>query len=161
LGGFAEMCFLDPDHFDGRNDKLQYSGEEKLRGRLCWVYRVSPKVHSKGWRFEGIIWVLPGDLTIIRFEGAFRSLRRIDWPIPVEEYWFHFNSWRKEINPGVWVPDFTCTGMDVGKSNFIEPAFRARIRYSNEVGGTLIASSDNACGMEIVNLPGESNRGER
>ena len=150
------MCFLDPDHFDGSNYELQYSGDENLLGRPCWVYRVMPKHHAKGWHFEGIIWVLPKELTIIRSEGAFHPMHKIHWPIPVEDYWFHFDSWRGEISPGIWVPDFTCTGVDVPKRDFFEPAFRARIQYFDGKAGKPSASSENVCGMELGHFPAKA-----
>lgn len=155
LGGFAEMCFLDPDHFDGSNYELKYIGEEKIPGALYWVYQVTHKDRSKGWQFRGTVWVLPEELTIIRFEGAFHPMRKIHWPIPVEDYWFHFDSRRREISPGVWVPDFTCTDVDVAKRDAFEPAFRARILYSNEDEWKPSANSESACGMQLGHFPAE------
>jgi hypothetical protein len=48
LGGFAEMCFVDPGHFDNLNYDLKYSGGKMLLGSRCWVYEVTPKKHAKG-----------------------------------------------------------------------------------------------------------------
>jgi hypothetical protein len=148
LRGFAEMCFLDPYQFDGANYELKFSGEEMLLGRRCWVYRVKSKEHSKGWHFEGTIWVLPDDLTIIRFEGAVHPMRKVLWFFLVEDYWFCFDSWRKEISPGKWVPDFACTGVDVAGSDITKPAFKGRITFVNGGEDKPSAASKNACEME-------------
>jgi hypothetical protein len=153
LRGFAEMCFLDPYQFDRTNYKLEFSGEDMLLGRRCWVYLVTFKEHSKGWHFKGTIWVLPDDLTIIRFEGAFHPMRKILWFFLVEDYWFFFDSWRKEILPGKWVPDFTCTGADLAGSDFTKLAFRARITFVNGNGDRPSAASENACKMEGREFP--------
>jgi hypothetical protein len=153
LRGFAAMCFLDPEHFDGLNYELKLSGEEMLLGRRCWVYRVTSKEHSKGWHFEGTIWVLPDDLTIIRFKGAFHPMRKVLWVFLVEDNWFSFDSWRKEILPGKWVPDFTCTGVDVAESDFTKPAFQGRITFVNGGEDKPSAASENACELEGSQFP--------
>jgi hypothetical protein len=107
------MGFLDPYHFNKMNYQLEFLGEENLPGTRCWVYRVTPKDHSKSWHFEGTIWVLAKDLTIIRFQGAFHPMRKIHWRFLAEDFWFSFDSWRKEIRPCAWAPDYTCTGVEV------------------------------------------------
>lgn len=150
LRGFAEMCFVDPYEFNGTNYELNYSGNEISLGRRCWVYRAKSKKHSKGWHFEGTIWVLPDDLTIIQLQGAYLPMRKIPWPFPVEDHRFSFDSSRKEISPGRWVPDFTCTRVNVATSDFTRPPFRGRIYYFNGDGDKPSANSDNACGMEPV-----------
>lgn len=153
LAGFLEMSFLDPYYFNKLNYELEYRGEETTLGRPCWVYRVTSKEHAKGWHFEGTIWVLPKELTIIRFKGAFHPLHKILWFFLVKDYWFCFDSWRKEISPGSWVPDSTCTGVNVAKRDSLEPAFRARIVYFP--GGSEISSagSENVCEMEFGHFP--------
>jgi hypothetical protein len=152
LGGFAEMCFVDPGHFDSLNYDLQYSGAEMLLGRRYWVYRVTQKKNSKGWHFAGTIWVLPEELAIIRSKGAYQPMRKILWFL-VEDHWFSFDSWRKEISPGKWVPDFTCTRVDVAASDFTKPAFQGRIRYVNGDENQPSAASEDACGMGLVQFP--------
>jgi hypothetical protein len=152
LGGFAEMCFVDPGHFDSLNYDLQYSGDKMLLGRRCWVYRVTPKKHAKGWHFAGTIWVLPEELTIIRAKGAYQPMHKILWFL-VEDHWFSFDSRRKEISPAKWVPDFTCTRVDVVASDFTKPAFQGRIRYVNRDEDKPSAASEGACGMGPVQFP--------
>ena len=121
LRGFAEMCFIDPHHFDSWTYDLRYSGDEMMLGRRCWVYRVTPKKYAKGWHFDGKIWVFPRDLAIIRFQGAFYPMHKILWLFLVEDYWFSFDSWRKETRQGNWVPDYTCTGVGLAASDFTKP----------------------------------------
>lgn len=152
LPGFAEMCFLDPDHFDGLNYDLDFSGDETLLGRRCRVYRVKPKKPAKGWRFQGTIWVLPDDLAIVRADGAFQPMRKIRLFFLVEDYRFSFDSWRKEISAGNWVPDYTCTGTDVAKSDFTNPAFRARITFNGKKDNPS-ARSETACGIGLSQFP--------
>jgi hypothetical protein len=116
---------------------------------------VTYKEHAKGWHFDGTIWVLPKELTIIRFEGAFHPMHKILWFFLVEDYWFYFNSRRREISPGIWVPDFTCTDVDVAKRDPFEPAFRARIQYFDGTEGRPCVTSENVCGMELGRFLGK------
>jgi len=152
LGGFAEMCFVDPGHFDSLNYELKYSGDEMLLGRRCWVYQVKPRKNSKGWQFAGTIWVLPEELTLIRAEGAYQPMHKILWFL-VEDHWFSFDFLRKEISPGHWVPDSACTRVDVAASDFTQPAFQGRIRYVNGGKDKPSAASEGACGMGLVQFP--------
>jgi hypothetical protein len=146
--GIAEMRFIDPHEFNRTNYELLYEGNEPMLGRACWVYQVKPKKHSKGWHFRGTSWVLQHDLTIVRAKGAFHPMRRIHPLTLVEDHWYSFDSWRKEILAGEWVPDFTCTGVAVDESDFTNPAFRARIIFLGAEEEMPDAGSAHACGME-------------
>jgi len=146
--GFAEMRFIDPHEFNRTNYELLYKGNEPMLGRPCWVYQVKPKKHSKGWHFRGTIWVSQQDRTIVRAVGAFHPMRKIHRSTLVEDHWFCFDSWRKEISAGEWVPDFTCTGVAVDESDFTNPAFRARIIFLGAEEEMPDAGSAHACGME-------------
>lgn len=146
--GFAEMRFIDPHEFSRTNYELIYEGNEPMLGRPCWVYQVKPKKHSKGWHFRGTIWVLQHDLTIVRIQGAFHPMRKIHLLTLVEDHWYCFDSWRKEISAREWAPDFTCTGVDVNASDFTNPAFRGRIIFLGTGKEMLDAGSAHSCGME-------------
>jgi hypothetical protein len=79
-------------------------------------------------------------------------MHKILWFL-VEDRWYCFDSWRKEISPGKWVPDYTCTRVDDAASDFTQPAFQARIRYVNGSKDKPIAASEGACGMGLVQFP--------
>jgi hypothetical protein len=156
LRGFAEMCCLDPLEFNGTNYELEYLRDEMLLGRYCWTYRVKPKENAKGWHFAGTIWVLPDSLAIVVAEGAFHPMRKNLWLFPAEDHWFSFDSWRKEISPGNWVPDFTCTGVAVPVSDFTNPAFSGQIVFHHGTETQPSAAAEHACGMESVPFPTHS-----
>jgi hypothetical protein len=153
LRGLAEMCCLDPFEFNGADNKLDYCGGDILFGRYYWIYLVKPKEHAKGRHFAGTIWVLPDSLAIVRVEGAVHPMRKILWFFPVEDHWFRFDSWRKEISPGNWVPDFTCMGVAVPLSDFTNPAFRGRIVFRYGTQTQQSAAAEHACRMESVLFP--------
>lgn len=153
LRGLAEMCCLGPFDFNGTTYELEFHGFRLLHGRVCWNFGVKPKEHVKSWHFVGTIWVLPDALAIVRSQGAFYPLRKIRWYFPLEDHWFKFDSWRKEISQGIWKPDFTCTGVSVSESDFTNPAFRARIVYHYGTESQQSPAAEHACGMSSVLFP--------
>src|ERR1019366_8104128 len=50
-------------------------------------------------RFTGRIWVEDQDLHIVRFNGAYSGSSRTN-------YYFHFDSWRVNSGPNLWLPAF-------------------------------------------------------
>jgi hypothetical protein len=66
------------------------------------VFDVSPKPKVKGPHFLGRIWVEDQDYTIVRFNGTYLPERALN-------FYFHFDSWRINARPGVWVPAFIYT----------------------------------------------------
>lgn len=150
LRGLADMCCLDPSELNGTNYELEYLGDGPLLGKLCWVYYLRFKKHAKGRHFEGRIWVSPDCLAIVRAEGSFHPMRKILWYFLVEDYWYKFDLWRKEISPGNWVPDFICTGVTGPECDFTNPAFRARIIYHNGAGTQPGSGVEHACAMDSV-----------
>jgi hypothetical protein len=80
-------------------------------------------------------------------------MHTVRMPFLVEDFRFSFDSWRKETGSGTWVPDFTCTGVDVGSSDFIKPAFRGRIVYLDRDGEGSSAESGKVCEMGVGGLP--------
>ncbi|MGB8260328.1 MAG: M48 family metalloprotease, partial [Terracidiphilus sp.] len=97
--GFTEMMFLDPSSFDTNHYVFSYVRREFLGSVRTWVYDVHPKVSGTG-RFYGRIWIEDEDGNIVRFNGTFTHADRED----TSKYWFHFDSWRMNVQPGIWLP---------------------------------------------------------
>jgi hypothetical protein len=97
--GFTEMMFLDPKSFDNQHYVFSFVRKEFLGSVRTWVYDVQPKVAGMG-RFYGRIWVEDQDGNIVRFNGTFTAPRSED----DSRYFFHFDSWRMNVQPGIWLP---------------------------------------------------------
>jgi hypothetical protein len=97
--GFTEMMFLDPKSFDNQHYMFSYVRKEFLGSVRTWVYDVQPKVAGMG-RFYGRIWVEDQDGNIVRFNGTFTAPRSED----DSRFYFHFDSWRMNVQPGIWLP---------------------------------------------------------
>ena len=98
--GFMEMVYIGA--FDKNNYELKYLHQEFLGQIRTLVFDVSPKAKVKGPHFSGRIWVEDQDYTIVRFNGTYLPERRLN-------FYFHFDSWRINARPGVWVPAFIYT----------------------------------------------------
>jgi hypothetical protein len=97
--GFTEMMFLDPNNFDTQHYAFNYVRREFLGSVRTWVYDVQPKVNGNG-RFYGRIWVEDQDGNVVRFNGTFTHPN----PEEASKLYFHFDSWRMNVQPGIWLP---------------------------------------------------------
>jgi hypothetical protein len=96
--GFAQMVVLDSD-FQKKYYKFNFVRREFLGDVRCLVIDVQPKPGDKTARFMGRIWVDDQDYNIVRFNGTY-------YPQPKINFFFHFDSWRLNMRPGVWLPAY-------------------------------------------------------
>jgi len=97
--GFLQMIFLDTNGFDRQHYKFDYVRREFLGEVRCLVFDVTPLEKSGKGRFLGRIWVEDQDFNIVRFNGAYGGGGHSSW-------YFHFDSWRTNLQPGLWMPSF-------------------------------------------------------
>src|SRR5579859_774994 len=98
-GGFLQMIFIDTNGFDKQHYKFDYVRREFLGEVRCLVFDVTPQEKSGKGRFLGRIWVEDQDYNIVRFNGAYSGGGHSSW-------YFHFDSWRTNVQPGMWMPSF-------------------------------------------------------
>ena len=97
--GFMQMMFLDPTGFDQQHYVFSYVRREFLGSVRTWVFDVHPKVPGMG-RFYGRVWIEDQDGNVVRFNGTYTGPRSED----DSRYYFHFDSWRMNVQPGIWLP---------------------------------------------------------
>jgi hypothetical protein len=97
--GFLQMIFIDTNGFDKQHYKFDYVRREFLGEVRCLVFDVTPQDKSGKGRFLGRIWVEDQDYNIVRFNGAYSGGGHSSW-------YFHFDSWRSNVQPGLWMPAF-------------------------------------------------------
>ncbi len=95
--GFAQMVMLDRD-FQKKNYDFKFVRQEFLGEVRCMVLDVQPKDNAGG-RFIGRIWVEDHDFNIVRFNGTYSPHSRYS-------YYLHFDSWRLNLQAGVWLPAY-------------------------------------------------------
>jgi hypothetical protein len=97
--GFLQMIFIDTNGFDKQHYKFDYVRREFLGEVRCLVFDVTPQEKGGRGRFLGRIWVEDQDYNVVRFNGAYNGNGHSSW-------WFHFDSWRSNVQPGIWMPSF-------------------------------------------------------
>jgi hypothetical protein len=97
--GFLQMIYLDTNGFDKEHYKFDYVRREFLGEVRTLVFDVTPTSKSGKGRFMGRIWVEDQDFHIVRFNGAYSGSSRTN-------YYFHFDSWRVNSGPNLWLPAF-------------------------------------------------------
>jgi hypothetical protein len=99
--GFMEMMFVDPSGFDRQHYEFNFVEREFLGTVRTVVF----DVHARGdikdtGRFFGRIWIEDQGGNVVRFRGSYTGPAAID----SSKFFFHFDSWRANIQPGIWLP---------------------------------------------------------
>ena len=97
--GFMQMMFIDPYGFDQQHYVFSYVRREFLGSVRTWVFDVHPRVAGMG-RFYGRIWIEDQNANVVRFNGTYTGPTSED----SSKYFFHFDSWRMNVQPGIWLP---------------------------------------------------------
>ncbi len=98
--GFLQMIYLDTAYFDRQHYQFDYVGREFLGEVRCLVFDVTPLPKSGRGRFKGRVWAEDQGFTIVRFNGVYMPLAGIN------SFNLHFDSWRLNVQPGLWLPAF-------------------------------------------------------
>jgi hypothetical protein len=96
--GFAQMVMLDSD-FQKHNYEFTFVRREFLGEVRCVVIDLQPKESAPKGLFTGRIWVEDRDFNIVRFNGTYTPHSRYS-------YYLHFDSWRSNLQPGLWLPAY-------------------------------------------------------
>jgi hypothetical protein len=97
--GFLQMIYLDMNGFDRQHYNFDYVRREFLGEVRCLVFDVTPLAKAGKGRFLGRIWVEDQNYSIVRFNGAYTGSSN-------SKFYFHFDSWRVNTGPGLWLPAF-------------------------------------------------------
>jgi hypothetical protein len=95
--GFAQMLLIDGAGFDRQHYDFDYAKREFLGDVRTWVINISPKKNAGSGRFVGRIWVEDRGFNVVRFNGTYSSPK-------AGEFYMHFDSWRVNAGPDLWVP---------------------------------------------------------
>ncbi|HUB01581.1 MAG TPA: M48 family metalloprotease [Terriglobales bacterium] len=94
--GFAQMVILDED-FQRKSYNFTFVRREFLGEIRCIVVDVAPKKDAGRGKFLGRVWIEDQNYNIVRFNGTY-------YPHPRGSYYLHFDSWRQNLQPGLWLP---------------------------------------------------------
>jgi len=99
--GFLQLVLLN-NKFDAQHYELKFLHAQFLGEVRTLVFDAVPKPHFKGPHFVGRIWVEDQDYHIIRINGAYEPRSSVD-------FYLHFDSWRINMQPGLWLPAYVYT----------------------------------------------------
>jgi TonB family protein len=97
--GFLQMIYLDANGLDTQNYNFDYVRREFLGKVRTLVFDVTPSRKGEKDRFVGRIWVEDESYTIVHFSGSYSGHKDSDVK-------FHFDSWRVNTGPNLWLPAF-------------------------------------------------------
>jgi len=95
--GFAQMLLIDGAGFDRKNYDFDFVKREFLGDVRTYVVNVSPKKGAGAGRFVGRIWIEDRGFNVVRFNGTYSRPK-------AGEFYMHFDSWRVNAGPDLWVP---------------------------------------------------------
>ena len=97
--GFVQMILMDSNDFDRQHYTFTFIRNDFLGNIPTAVFDVAPASgkHEFG-RFFGRIWVETRDGNVVRFNGDFAG------SIESIKEFYHFDSWRTNVQPGLWLP---------------------------------------------------------
>jgi hypothetical protein len=127
--GFVRMILIDTDGpngdgFNRQNYKFAYVRNDFLGTVPTMVFDVVP-VKSRAGRFIGRIWIERNDGNIVRYSGDLAGQEQ-----DIREY-FHFESWRTNIQPGLWLP----TSSYIEETDPKSPTHVLKMKAINHVWG--------------------------
>jgi hypothetical protein len=98
--GFLQMIYIDNNGLDRSHYQFDYVRREFLGDVRCVVFDVTPLPKSGKGRFKGRIWAEDQNYTVVRFNGVYTPIAGING------FNLHFDSWRLNLAPGIWLPAF-------------------------------------------------------
>jgi hypothetical protein len=97
--GFVQMVLMDSNGFDREHYTFTFIHNDFLGNIPTAVFDVSPVSGKREYgRFFGRIWVETHDGNVVRFNGDFAG------SIQTMKEFYHFDSWRTNVQPNLWLP---------------------------------------------------------
>jgi len=149
--GFVQMILMDSNDFDRQHYTFTYIRNDFLGNIPTAVFDVAPANGKREFgRFFGRIWVETGSGNVVRFNGDFAGT--------IQQYkeFYHFDSWRTNVQPGLWLP----TSFYVEESDPRSASSTLKFKAINYVWGYVLkvpnVDSENTS-LEVVNAQDVSN----
>jgi len=123
--GFVQMLLVDSKDFNRQTYTFSFLRRDFLGTIPTWVYDVQPTKKNSRGRFAGRIWVERDTGDIVRFNGDFAGSVE-----DIAEY-YHFDSWRTNVQEGIWLP----AAVYCEESDPKSPTHTLRFKATNYIWG--------------------------
>ncbi|MGD0798031.1 MAG: hypothetical protein ABR910_09930 [Acidobacteriaceae bacterium] len=149
--GFVQMILMDSNSFDRQHYTFTFIRNDFLGNIPTAVFDVSPISGKREFgRFFGRIWVETQGGNVVRFNGDFAGT------IETMKEFYHFDSWRTNVQPNLWLP----TSFYVEESDPKSSSSTLKFKAINYVWGYVLkVPVDNAenTSLDVVNAQDVSN----
>jgi hypothetical protein len=97
--GFVQMLLMDSNNFDRQHYNFGYVRNDFLGNTPTAVFDVTPIPGRKDFgRFFGRVWIEARNGNVVRFNGDFAGTEED------QKEFYHFDSWRTNVQPDLWLP---------------------------------------------------------
>jgi hypothetical protein len=97
--GFVQMLLMDSTSFDRQHYNFGYVRNDFLGNTPTAVFDVTPIPGKKDFgRFFGRVWIEARNGNVVRFNGDFAGTQ------DDQKEFYHFDSWRTNVQPDLWLP---------------------------------------------------------
>jgi len=149
--GFVQMLLMDSNGFDREHYTFTFIRNDFLGNIPTAVFDVQPISGKREYgRFFGRIWVETRDGNVVRFNGDFAG------SIDTMKEFYHFDSWRTNVQPGLWLP----TSFYVEESDPKSPENTLKFKAINYVWGYALKvppTDASNTSLDVVNAQDVSN----
>ncbi|MCU1320944.1 MAG: hypothetical protein JWM43_593 [Acidobacteriaceae bacterium] len=152
--GFVQMMLMDSNSFDREHYAFGYVRNDFIGNTPTAVFDVTPiKGKREYGRFFGRIWVETRNGNVVRFNGDFAGTE------DDRKEFYHFDSWRTNIQPDLWLP----TSFYVEESDPKSISRTLKFKAINHVWGYLLkvpAKEAENTSMDVVGATDVSNEAQ-
>ncbi len=149
--GFVQMVLMDSNDFDRQHYVFGYVRNDFLGNTPTAVFDVTPINGKRATgRFFGRIWVETRDGNVVRFNGNFAGSEK-----DYSEF-YHFDSWRTNVQPDLWLP----TSFYVEESDPKSVSRTLRFKAINHIWGYVLkvpAKETENTSLDVVGATDVSN----
>jgi hypothetical protein len=148
--GFVQMLLIDSKDFNRGTYTFSYLRNDFLGTVPTMVFDVQPTKHNAYGRFAGRIWIERNGGNIVRFNGDF------DGGTANREF-FHFDSWRTNVQEGLWMP----TSVYIEETDPKSPTHSLEFKAVNYIWGYSLkvpAKDADEASLEVQGAVDESNQ---
>ncbi len=123
--GFVQMLLVDSNSFNRNTYQFQFVRNDFLGTIPTVVFDVSPIKKGSTGRFAGRVWIERNSGNIVRFNGDFAGSEK-----DIAEY-YHFDSWRTNVQEGLWLP----TSVYIEETDPKSPSHTLKFKAVNYIWG--------------------------
>lgn len=123
--GFVQMLLVDSNSYNRQMYTFNFLRNDFLGTIPTVVFDVQPTKKAVVGRFAGRIWIDRNSGNIVRFNGSFSGAEK-----DIREY-YHFDSWRTNVQDGLWLP----TSVYIEESDPKSPQGTLKFKAVNHIWG--------------------------